>query len=64
MDSKTKICLYLITISYITMELIKLWESKYTGSFNSIPWYFYIPLAPVLIGIFTNILHEANSNKK
>jgi|GEM_PF-2389118 hypothetical protein len=62
-NTKTKLCVYMISLSYVLVELIKLWQTYYSGTYSGIPLYFIIPVMPILIGLILNLL-SSNRNEK
>lgn len=63
MNVKTRICLYLIALSYIITELIKIWESRYIGTTAGFPIHFTLPLIPISIGLLIDLISLSTKNK-
>ncbi len=63
MNIKTRICLYLIALSYIITELIKIWESRYVGTTTGFPIYLIIPLIPISIGLVIDLIIISTENE-
>lgn len=56
MNLKSRICLYVIALSFILLELLKLWLEQFSGSSSGIPVYFILPLAPVILALITCLI--------
>lgn len=56
MNLKSRICLYVIALSFILMDLAKLWAERFSGSSSGIPVYFILPLAPVVLALIISLI--------
>ena len=56
MNLKSRICLYVIALSFILLELLKLWLERFSGSSSGIPVYFILPLAPVILALIISLI--------
>ena len=56
MNLKSRICLYVIALAFILLELVKLWEERFSGSSNGSPAYFILPLAPVVLALVIGLI--------
>lgn len=58
MNQRSRICLYTIALSYILLQLIRLWIEYFDPSMGGIPSYFALPLVPVGLGLVSCLLGE------
>lgn len=56
MNRRSRICLYLIALSYILLQLIRLWHEYFDPSMGGIPSYLALPLVPVGLGLVSCLL--------
>ncbi len=56
MNQRSRICLYLIALSYILLQLIRLWHEYFDPSMGGIPSYLALPLVPVGLGLVSCLL--------
>lgn len=56
MNIKSRICLYIIALSFILLELVKLWLERFSGSTSGIPIYFILPLTPVILALIISLI--------
>ncbi len=61
MNTRSRISLYLIALSYVITELIKVWESNYAG--GRFPMYLVIPLIPISIGLLIALITVSEEEK-
>ena len=58
MNQRSRICLYTIALSYILLQLVRLWLEYFDPSMGSIPSYLALPLVPVGLGLVSCLLGE------
>ena len=58
---RISISIYLAALSYLILEIVKLWETNYYN--NGIPFIFWIPFVPVIVGLVISFL-SINSDDK
>lgn len=46
MNQRSRICLYTIALSYILLQLIRLWEEYFSGSMGAFLLILHCPLCP------------------
>lgn len=56
MNRRSRICLYTIALSYILLQLIRLWHEYFDPSMGGIPSYLALPLVPVGLGLVSCLL--------
>lgn len=57
MNLKSRVSLYVIALSFILLELLKLWLERFSGSVNGIPAYFILPIAPVVLALVISLIN-------